>query len=69
MKSIRIFGDTSKVVESPPPIVIEFMDKDTVVSGWGQGWAWPKWVGSRVGVAQVGGATGGHGMSGWDLSL
>ncbi|CAI8014042.1 Myoferlin [Geodia barretti] len=30
MKSIRIFGDTSKVVESPPPIIIEFMDKDTV---------------------------------------
>ena len=36
MKSIRIFGDVSKVVESPPPVIIEFMDKDTVVSecGW-----------------------------------
>ena len=32
MKSIRIFGDTSKVVESPPPVVIEYMDKDIVVS-------------------------------------
>ena len=31
IKSIRIYGDTSKVVESPPPIFIEFMDKDTVV--------------------------------------
>lgn len=47
MKSIRIFGDTSKVVESPPPVIIEFMDKDTVVSGW----VWPKWVEPRVGVA------------------
>ena len=35
MKNIRIFGDTSKVVESPPPVIIEFMDKDTVVSGRG----------------------------------
>ena len=40
MKSIRIFGDTSKVVESPPPIIIEFMDKDTVVSGRGSEWVW-----------------------------
>lgn len=37
MKNIRIFGDTSKVVESPPPVVIEFMDKDTVVSGLNHG--------------------------------
>ena len=35
MKSIRIFGDVSKVVDSPPPVIIEFMDKDTVVSGRG----------------------------------
>ena len=39
MNNIRIFGDTSKVVESPPPVVIEFVDKDTVVSGLNKPWA------------------------------
>ena len=38
IKNIGIFGDTSKVVESPPPVVIEFMDKDTVVSGLNKPW-------------------------------
>lgn len=32
INQIRIFGDTQSVLESPPPIVMEFYDKDNVVS-------------------------------------
>ena len=28
---IRIFGDTRTVLESPPPVVLEFYDKDRLV--------------------------------------
>lgn len=32
IRGIRIYGDPPKVAESPPLVVIEFMDKDTLVS-------------------------------------
>lgn len=32
INQIRVFGDTGSILESPPPIVLEFFDKDQVVS-------------------------------------
>ena len=32
INQIRIFGNTESVLECPPPIVMEFYDKDNVVS-------------------------------------
>lgn len=31
---IRMFGDPRAILETPPPVTVEFFDKDTVV-GWG----------------------------------
>ena len=33
ISQIRVFGDTQSIDESPPPAVLEFFDKDQVVSG------------------------------------
>lgn len=32
LSQVRIFGDPNSVMESPPPVVLEFYDKDMVVS-------------------------------------
>lgn len=33
INQIRMFGDPRSVLESPPPVVVQFYDKDIVVSG------------------------------------
>jgi len=32
IKQLRFFGDPQNILESPPPVIIEFYDKDVVVS-------------------------------------
>ena len=32
INQIRLFGNPNSILESPPPVVIEFFDKDTIVS-------------------------------------
>ena len=31
ISQIRVFGDTQSILDSPPPVVLEFFDKDQVV--------------------------------------
>lgn len=31
ISQIRVFGDTQSILDSPPPVVLEFYDKDQVV--------------------------------------
>ena len=40
LNQIRMFGDPNTVLESPPPVVLEFFDKDLIVCGEGEGLWW-----------------------------
>lgn len=37
VNQVRIFGNPGSVLESPPPVVMEFFDKDMIVRKWVKG--------------------------------